>query len=205
MFDFLFSQYKNASTIQIVLELIAFIFGIVSVWLAKNEHIGVYPSGLIATIITTYLLYLAGDLGDMLLNGYFSIMSIYGWYNWTRKENDSANLPVSRTTNSEKITGIVLFILTIFVVFGVYNYFDYKIKTDNYFDILASGIFFTGMWFMAKKKIENWTLWIIGDLIVVPLYVFRGLGMLALQYLVFTIIAVFGYIEWKKTLNKSHQ
>jgi nicotinamide mononucleotide transporter len=205
MFDFLFSQYKNASTIQIVLELIAFIFGIVSVWLAKNEHIGVYPSGLIATIITTYLLYLAGYLGDMLLNGYFSIMSIYGWYNWTRKENDSANLPVSRTTNSEKITGIVLFILTIFVVFGVYNYFDYKIKTDNYFDILASGIFFTGMWFMAKKKIENWTLWIIGDLIVVPLYVFRGLGMLALQYLVFTIIAVFGYIEWKKTLNKSHQ
>jgi nicotinamide mononucleotide transporter len=205
MFDFLFSQYKNASTIQIVLELIAFIFGIVSVWLAKNEHIGVYPSGLIATIITTYLLYLAGYLGDMLLNGYFSIMSIYGWYNWTRKENDSAYLPVSRTTNGEKITGIVLFILTIFVVFGVYNYFDYKIKTDNYFDILASGIFFTGMWFMAKKKIENWTLWIIGDLIVVPLYVFRGLGMLALQYLVFTIIAVFGYIEWKKTLNKSHQ
>ena len=205
MFDFLFSQYKNASTIQIVLELIAFIFGIVSVWLAKNEHIGVYPSGLIATIITTYLLYLAGYLGDMLLNGYFSIMSIYGWYNWTRKENNSANLPVSRTTNSEKITGIVLFILTIFVVFGVYNYFDYKIKTDNYFDILASGIFFTGMWFMAKKKIENWTLWIIGDLIVVPLYVYRGLGMLALQYLVFTIIAVFGYTEWKKTLNKSRQ
>ena len=205
MFDFLFSQYKNASTIQIVLELIAFIFGIVSVWLAKNEHIGVYPSGLIATIITTYLLYLAGYLGDMLLNGYFSIMSIYGWYNWTRKENDSAQLPISRTTNSEKITGIALFILTIFVVFGVYNYFDYKIKTDNYFDILASGIFFTGMWFMAKKKIENWTLWIIGDLIVVPLYVYRGLGMLALQYLVFTIIAIFGYIEWKKTLNKSHQ
>lgn len=205
MFDFLFSQYKNAPTIQIVLELIAFIFGIVSVWMAKNEHIGVYPSGLIATIITTYLLFLAGYLGDMLLNGYFSIMSIYGWYNWTRKENNSANLPISRTTNSEKITGIVLFILTIFVVFGVYNYFDYKIKTDNYFDILASGIFFTGMWFMAKKKIENWTLWIIGDLIVVPLYVYRGLGMLALQYLVFTIIAVFGYIEWKKTLNKSHQ
>ena len=205
MFDFLFSQYKNASTIQIVLELIAFIFGIISVWLAKNEHIGVYLSGLIATIITTYLLYLAGYLGDMLLNGSFSIMSIYGWYNWTRKENDSANLPISRTTNSEKITGIVLFILTIFVVFGVYNYFDYKIRTDNYFDILASGIFFTGMWFMAKKKIENWTLWIIGDLIVVPLYVYRGLGMLALQYLVFTIIAVFGYTEWKKTLNKSHQ
>ncbi len=205
MVDFFLNTYKNASTIQILLELIAFIFGIASVWLAKNEHIRAYPSGLIATIITTYLLYLAGYLGDMLVNGYFSIMSIYGWYNWTRKENDSANLTVSRTTNSEKITGIVLFILTIFVVFAVYNYFDYKIKTDNYFDILASGIFFTGMWFMAKKKIENWTLWIIGDLIVVPLYVYRGLGMLALQYLVFTIIAVFGYIAWKKTLNKSTQ
>jgi nicotinamide mononucleotide transporter len=69
---------------------------------------------------------------------------------------------------------------------------------------VASGIFFTGMWYMANKKIENWTLWIIGDIIVTPLYAYRGLGMLALQYLIFTILAISAYLEWRKILNKSH-
>ena len=73
-----------------------------------------------------------------------------------------------------------------------------------YIDILVSGIFFTGMWYMANKKIENWTLWIIGDVIATPLYAYRGLGMLSLQYLIFTILAVSAYLEWRKILNKSN-
>ena len=73
----------------------------------------------------------------------------------------------------------------------------------NYIDILTSGIFFTAMWYMAKRKIENWTLWIIGDIITVPLYAYRGLGILALQYLIFTIIAIYAYLEWKKYLQKT--
>jgi nicotinamide mononucleotide transporter len=79
------------------------------------------------------------------------------------------------------------------------------IKEDNYVDIFASGIFFTAMWYMANKKIENWTLWIFGDIIVVPLYAYRGLGMLSLQYLIFTILAISAYIEWRKILNNSTQ
>ena len=204
MIDFFFNAYKNASTIQILLEFIAFLSGIWSVWLAKKENILVYPTGLIATIITTYLLYLAGYLGDMLINGYFEIMSIYGWYYWSRNANETGDLAITRTNNKEKIIGVVLFFVTIFVVFEVYNYFDYKIKTDNYIDIITSGIFFTGMWFMAKKKIENWTLWILGDIIVVPLYAYRGLGMLSLQYLIFTILAILAYLEWKKIINSHY-
>ena len=193
------------STTQIVLEFIAFVFGILSVWYAKKENILVYPTGLIATIITTYLLFTIGYLGDMMINGYFSIMSIYGWYKWTKKTNEVDTLIISRTNNKEKIIGIVLFFVTIFVVFGIYNFFDYEIKKDNYIDIFVSGIFFTGMWFMALKKIENWTLWIIGDIIVVPLYGYRGLGMLSLQYLIFTILAISAYIEWRKILNNKSQ
>jgi nicotinamide mononucleotide transporter len=203
MLDFFLNAYKNASTTQILLEFIAFVFGILSVWYAKKENILVYPTGLIATIITTYLLYIAGYLGDMMINGYFTIMSIYGWYNWANKRNGEENLTITRTDALEKIIGIVLFFVTIFVVLAIYIVFDYKIKTDNYFDILSSGLFFTGMWYMAKKKIENWTLWIIGDLIVTPLYAYRGLGILALQYLIFTILAVSAYSEWKKILNKT--
>ncbi|MDD5152144.1 MAG: nicotinamide riboside transporter PnuC [Flavobacterium sp.] len=203
MIEFFLNAYKDASTIQIVLEFVAFVFGILSVWFAKKENILVYPTGLIATIITTYLLYIAGYLGDMMINGYFTIMSIYGWYNWARKGNETDNLLITRTNNREKIIGIALFFVTVFVVFGIYNFFDYEIKKDNYIDIFASGIFFTGMWYMAKKKIENWTLWILGDLIVTPLYAYRGLGMLSLQYLIFTILAISAYLEWKKILNNS--
>jgi nicotinamide mononucleotide transporter len=203
MIEFFLNAYKNASTTQIILEFIAFVFGILSVWFAKKENIWVYPTGLIATIITTYLLYIAGYLGDMMINGYFAIMSIYGWYKWARKENDTEIIAITRTNNKEKIIGIALFFVTIFVVFGIYNFFDYEIKTANYIDIFASGIFFTGMWYMANKKIENWTLWIFGDIIVTPLYAYRGLGMLSLQYLIFTILAISAYLEWKKILNSS--
>jgi nicotinamide mononucleotide transporter len=201
MIDFFLNAYKNVSTSQIILEFIAFFFGILSVWYAKKENILVYPTGLIATIITTYLLYMAGYLGDMAINLYFSVMSIYGWYNWGKKNEKESVLKISRTSHFEKIIGITLFIITMIVVYGIYKLFDYEIKEDNYFDILASGIFFTGMWYMANKKIENWTLWIIGNVIVIPLYAYRNLGMLSLQYVIFTILAISAYLEWKKILK----
>jgi len=92
--------------------------------------------------------------------------------------------------------------MTMVVTFLVYKAFDYDIQLVNYIDIFTSGIFFTAMWYMANKKLENWTLWIIADVITVPLYTSRGLGMLALQYLIFTVLAVQGYIEWRKTLEQ---
>jgi nicotinamide mononucleotide transporter len=204
MLDFFLDAYKDVSTTRIALEFIAFVLGIMSVWYAKKENIWVYPTGLIATVITAYLLYLAGYLGDMMINAYFSIMSIYGWYRWA-KGKQSDDLPISRTSRKEKAIGILLFAITIFVVYGIYKFFDQPIHEDNYIDIFASGLFFTGMWYMALKKIENWTLWIIGDIIVTPLYAYRGLGMLSLQYLIFTILAVSAYLAWKKTLNSNQQ
>ncbi|UOK42884.1 MULTISPECIES: nicotinamide riboside transporter PnuC [Flavobacterium] len=202
MLDFFLDAYKEASITRIVLESLAFVFGILSVILARKESILTYPTGLIATVITTYLLWLAGYLGDMMINLYFSIMSVYGWWNWARKRGNKELLPITRTDFKEKIIGIALFLVTIIVVFGIYNFFDYEIKKENYVDILASGIFFTGMWYMAHKKIENWTLWIIGDIIVTPIYAYRGLGMLSLQYLIFTVLAILAYKEWRKILQQ---
>lgn len=206
MTDFFLNAYKDDSYFRVFLELVVFLLGIWSVWLVKKVNILAYPTGLIATVITTYLLYEAGYLGDMMLNGYFSIMSIYGWCQWGRnKDKITQNKQISRTNKTEKIIGILLFLLTIFVVFAVYKTFDYPIRPDNYVDMLSSGLFFTAMWYMAHKKIENWTLWIIGDIVVVPLYAYRGLGMLALQYLIFTILAVWAYWTWRKTLNSNIQ
>ncbi|GAB3710109.1 nicotinamide riboside transporter PnuC [Flavobacterium koreense] len=204
MLDFLISQYKNATTLQIILESLAFVFGISSVYFAKKENILVYPTGLISTIITVYLLYQAKYFGDMTMNFYYSIMSIYGWYKWTSSA-DEPELEITRTSTKEKLIGVGLFILTMIITYLVYLFFDYKLEIPNYIDIFTSGIFFTAMWYMALKKIENWTLWIIGDLIAVPLFAHRGLGMLSLQYLVFTILAILAYIQWKNILNKNIQ
>ena len=205
IFDFFLDAYRQAPTSQIVLEIIAFVFGIASVWFAQRENILVYPTGIICTVITVYLLYINQYFGDMMMNFYYSIMSIYGWWNWSRKKNDTYAVPISRTTLKEKQIGIGLFVLTMIVTFLVYKAFDYTLEIPNYIDIVTSGIFFTAMWYMATKKLENWTLWIIGDLITVPLYAYRGLGILSLQYVIFTVLAIYGYLEWKKSLDKTHQ
>ncbi len=202
MIDFFLNAYKDASITQIFLEFVVFVFGILSVVFAKKENVLVYPTGIVATVITVYLLFIAGYVGDMIINGYFTIMSIYGWYKWTRKIDNDEKLPISRSSIKEKLVGFGLFFITVMVVYLIYIIFDYQIHTDNYVDILASGIFFAGMWFMAHKKIENWTLWIIGDIIVTPLYAYRGLGMLSLQYLIFTTLAISAYLEWRKILKE---
>ncbi|WP_426432225.1 nicotinamide riboside transporter PnuC [Winogradskyella sp. HB-48] len=205
IFDFFLDAYQNTPTNQIVLEAIAFVFGIASVWYAKKENILVYPTGIICTVITVYLLYINKYLGDMMMNFYYSIMSIYGWWNWSRKKGDKYIVPISRTNTKEKQIGIGLFLLTMLITYLVYKGFDYELEIPNYIDIVTSGIFFTAMWYMAIKKLENWALWIIGDLITIPLYAYRGLGMLSLQYLIFTVLAIQGYIAWKKHLNNNHQ
>jgi len=202
MMEFFLDAYKDASVARIVLEFIVFVCGIASVIFARKENILVYPTGLVATVVTTYLLWIAGYLGDMIINLYFSVMSVYGWWNWARKRKNQSTLPITRTNFKEKIIGIALFFITIIVVFAIYKFFDYEIKKENYVDIVASGIFFTGMWYMANKKIENWTLWIIGDFIVTPIYAYRGLGMLSLQYLIFTVLAVLAYLEWRKIVQQ---
>ena len=203
IFEFFLEPYRSTPTYLIILEAIAFIFGIMSVWFAKKENILVYPTGLIATVITVYLLYIAGYLGDMILNFYFSIMSIYGWWNWSRKKDGETVVPISRTNFKEKLIGVGMFLVTMLFTYIVYRIYNDTIEIANYIDIFTSGLFFTAMWYMANKKIENWTLWIIADLITIPLYAYRGLGILSLQYLFFTILAILGYIEWKKSIQTS--
>jgi len=205
IFDFFLDPYRGKETYIIVLEAIVLITGIASVWYAKKENILVYPTGLIATIISVYLLLKDQLFGDMMMNFYFSVMSVYGWWNWARTKNNKKVVQISRTNTKEKIIGFGLFVLTMIVTYMVYASSGIQITTSNYIDIFTSGMFFTGMWYMAKKKIENWTLWIIADIITVPLYAYRGWGMLSFQYLIFTILAIQAYFLWRKSINKNLQ
>ena len=203
IFDFFLDTYSGKETYIIILEAVVLLTGILSVWYSKKENILVYPTGLIATLITVYLFFRDGLLGDMMMNFYWSAMSIYGWWNWSRMKGDEHAVQISRTTTKEKGIGIALFIATLVVNYGVYTIFGDEIAPSNYIDIFTSGIFFTAMWYMALKKIENWVLWIIADIITIPLYASRGWGMLSFQYVIFTIIAIQAYFAWRKSLNKS--
>ena len=203
--DFFIEAYRESPAYLIILEFIAFVFGVLSVYYAKKANILVYPTGIICTAITVYLLYVNEYLGDMMMNFYYTIMSIYGWWNWARKKDDQYVVAISRTDKKEKRIGLIFFLVTMAVTYLVYRGYGYELEIPNYIDILTSGIFFTAMWFMANKKLENWTLWIIGDLITIPLYAYRGLGMLSLQYIIFTILAIQGYFEWRKNLNSNRQ
>lgn len=205
IFDFFFYAYEGRSLSLIILEATAFFFGIASVIYAKRENILVYPTGLVATAITVYLFFIDSLYGDMMMNFYYSVMSIYGWWNWSRTKEKQQVVVVSRTNTREKGIGLIFFLITMFITYGVYRWFGKELEWTNYVDIFTSGIFFTAMWYMATKKIENWTLWIIGDFITVPLYAYRGWGMFALQYLIFTILAIQGYRQWKKSLSSNQQ
>jgi nicotinamide mononucleotide transporter len=201
MFDYFFAQYKGYPVHEVYLELIAIFFGLWSVWCAKKDNIWVFPTGLVSTFIYAYLLWQWELLGDSMINGYYFVMSIYGWFHWTRQKEDVDEFPISRMTRKEGFIAMAIFVLTLVFVVFVYLYFNKFTSWYSYMDTFLTAIFFVGMWLMAKRKLENWVFWIVGDLLSIPLYFAKGYTFTSLQYLVFTVIAVYGYLEWKKILS----
>jgi nicotinamide mononucleotide transporter len=205
MVEFLFAQYASYPTYEIVLELTAIFFGLWSVWAAKKNTLAVFPTGIINTAIYVYLLWKWHLLGDMLINAYYVVMSIYGWVLWTRKDAQQNELPISRMQPKEYLYAGLLFAAAVVFVVQVYLFFGKFTHWASYLDTIVTGIFFVGMWLMAKRKIENWLFWILGDLISIPLYFAKGYTFTSIQYLIFTSIAIYGFIEWKNNLNSSPQ
>ena len=203
IFDFLFSQYSSYSPSFIYLELFAVIMNITSVFYAKRNNILVYPTGLIGTGIFVYILLNFSLLGDTIINAYFFSMSIYGWYFWSRKKDEVFVNQVSTINRNEIKYLFILAISSLIFIYFVYDYFDKWNNWTAYVDNITTAIFFVAMWLMARRKIESWIFWIIGDLITVPLYFYKGLTISSIQYIIFLILAVLGYVSWKKILDKN--
>lgn len=183
------------------LELIAVFFGLASVWSMKNEHILVYPFGIVNVLIYVYICYASGLYAYAGINVFYAVMSVYGWYNWSRKMNGSSHRVITRCSKRE--WGLLLI-----SVGGLFALLFYVLKsyTDSavpFWDALTTAIYIVGMLLLAWKKIENWIFWIIGDLISVGLFIAMNLWFSGLQFAVFTIIAVAGYLEWKRKLSGS--
>lgn len=203
MIELLFSQYKDYSNLFIFLELTAVLFGIISVLFARKNNILVYPTGLVSTLIFVYILLEWKLFGDFIINIYYSIMSVLGWYLWTRKKNGADEFPISVMNRKDYLISTLIFTGTLLFIALVYQFFDKFTDWTAYVDTLTTALFFVGMWLMAKRKIENWIIWVIADIISVPLYFYKGLTFSSMQFLLFTIIAILGYLEWKRFLQKT--
>lgn len=226
--DFFLEPYRTASTTNVILEFVAATFGVISVWLAKRENILVFPTGIISTVIYVYLLSQWDLFGDLIINIYYTLMSVFGWYMWSKVIDDKKNhIPITRTTTQDKWKAIGIFLFTSIFVIIVYRYYNVMPKDLNFsdsvdfavtnltsgnledfrsatpfLDTFTTGIFFAAMWLMALKKIENWSLWIIGNIVSIPLYFAKGYGFTGIQYLIFLFLAILAYKEWRKSINK---
>lgn len=201
LFDFFFGQYAAYSVQDIALEITAVFLGLASVWYAKQNKIAVYPTGMISTAIFVYLLWKWLLLGDMLINAYYFIMSVYGWFYWLQKKGGQSLHPIAQINRKETFISVGLFLASIIGVYQIYLYFDLWTSWTAYIDTFTTALFFVGMWLMARRKIEHWIFWIIGDVISVPLYFYKGLTITSLQYIIFTFIAIYGYRAWKQDLK----
>ena len=201
IFESLFAQYATYEPLDVTLEITGVVFGLLSVWLAKKNHVGVFPTGMISTSIFVYLLLKWGLVGDMLINAYYFGMSVYGWVIWSRVNDQQQTTPIARINQQEWRYLLLLFVGSLVFVYGVYQWFGLWNSSTAVIDTLTTAIFFSGMWLMARRKIENWVFWIVGDIISVPLYLIKGFSFTSLQYLIFTFIAIYGYVEWKKILD----
>lgn len=218
LYDLFVKPYETYTDLQILLEASGTVFGILSVFFSIRKNIWVYPTGIISTVIYVYLLFIAGLLGDCMINLYYTIMSIYGWILWNKSSEDNIHVEVSWATKKEWMISALLFVLSVILVLAIYYYkplldnhfisknvqygFDH-LDWANWMDVFTTSIFLVGMWLMAKRRIESWLFWILGDLISIPMYIYKGYGITSVQYLVFTMMATIGYLQWKKNFKQN--
>ena len=215
--DFFFDPYQSYSTLQIVLETIAALLGIASVWYARKENILVYPTGIVSTGLYAYLLLSWQLYGDMIINVYYFIMSIVGWYIWTRKVDATHFTPITKMNKKDNTYAVLIFVMAFSGILMIYKFkpyinsgFDVAFLNKNYnyiatdfVDAFTTGTAFVAMWLMAKKRIEHWHFWIVTNIVAIPLYFwFKKHGITGIQYIIFLIFAILGIKEWKKSLNK---
>ncbi|MEI7964393.1 MAG: nicotinamide riboside transporter PnuC [Chitinophagaceae bacterium] len=185
-------------------EYVAVFAGIASVWYSRAENILVYPTGLINTIIYIGLSFNGGLLGEATVNFYYTVMSVYGWLLWSKKDSQQHYvLHITKASKKEWLQHIGFFAVFYVVIFMVLTYLkkDFYPGVIPWADAFASATAFTGMWLMTKKKLENWYWWIATNIASIPLYFVKHYVFTSVYYLILLVMAVFGLMEWLKKLK----
>jgi nicotinamide mononucleotide transporter len=182
-----------------LIELVAVTFGLASVWFMKKERVLAFPLGIVNVLIYVYIFFVTKLYANAAINGYFFVMSAYGWYNWTRKDRNEERIRITRCAVTElTLNGIAILILFFIIRTLLVKYTASHVPS---WDALTTAIYMVAQWLLSRKKIENWILWISADVVMTVLCAWEGLWFTAFQYLVFTVIATLGFIEWKGKLK----
>ena len=197
---FLFESIYNGLLQTTWLELIAVIAGIASVWYSRKESILVYPIGLINTTIYIYLSFKGHLLGEASVNLYYTLMSLWGWYLWTRVDPNKHTIILQITISNARdwIHQILFFLAFYFSLYFSLTYLkkEFAPEAIPWADALASAAAYTGMWLMAKKKVESWIWWIITNIASIPLYFIKGYTFTSVQFIVLLVLAIAGLKSW---------
>lgn len=183
------------------IEILGAILGIIYISLSIRQNILTWPTGLLTSLLYIVVFYQSKFYADMGLQVYYVAISIYGWYYWLKggKNNHTNEIPVKKTNNKlwrylAVSTGLI-YILILFIL---------KRFTDSdvpYFDSLTTALSILATWMLAQKYIEHWLIWIFVDLVSVGLYIYKDLWPTVILFTIYTIMAVLGYIEWKKSIS----
>jgi nicotinamide mononucleotide transporter len=189
------------------IEAIAVISGIVSVWYSRKENILVFPTGLLNTTVYIYLSLKGHLLGEASVNLYYTIMSLYGWYLWTRKDkiNQQFILQITNSNTKERIQQFLFFAGVYALIYFALVYLKQSFAPEAipWADALASASAYTAMWLMAKKKVESWFWWVVTNIASIPLYFIKGYAFTSVQFIALLILAIAGWIEWSKKTNQA--
>lgn len=188
-----------------LLEYIAVLFGIASVWYSRKENILVYPVGLVNTIIYVYISVNGSLLGEASVNFYYTVMSIYGWILWAKKNQRQEHIVlITRSDLKEWMRQILFFAIFYIAIFSALTYLkkDFAPGAIPWADAFASATAFTGMWLMARKKVESWYWWIATNITSIPLYFVKHYVFTSIYYIILLIMALWGLNEWIKRAKK---
>ena len=203
----LLQQFLDGMAKTTALEYIAVFFGIGSVWFSRLENILVYPVGLVNTIIYIYLSLKENLFGEATVNLYYTIVSIYGWVLWARKDKLQHHLLVITTSNQKQWIRQLLFFSFCYVsIFFALAYLEKHFWPEAipWADALASASAFTAMWLMAKKKVESWYWWIITNIASIPLYFVKHYVFTSVYYFILLIMAFWGLAEWMRKSKENN-
>lgn len=188
-----------------LIEIIAVFTGITSVWFAKKENVWLYPVGIISVVLWIYLCWIGKLFGQSVINLFFFLMNGYGWYNWLRKDADNKpNIFIKNNTKKENISVVLIaIVLSIIIYFLLIPLQDEKASLLYVLlEAIITALNFVAMWLMAWKRVEHWLLWIIGDILCIPLFIHKDYPIGVLQFMVFIFIAYLGYKEWELKVYK---
>jgi nicotinamide mononucleotide transporter len=191
------------------LEVLGVVFGLLCVWLLIKENILTWPAGILYIFISFIIFWEQRLYGDFLLHVFFLVLNIYGWYYWVKgkRNKNEEEVPVTSVTPKFMIvllaiSGIAIYLFGLFLEILPSYIEGLSDASLPYWDSTTSILSVSAMWLTARKKIENWYLWLVVDILATGIYFYKGIHFYALLYFIYIILAVSGYLVWKKSLEE---